>query len=134
MKTLDTVLNFNQHSWFTKVKQLQQLKLDFTDACTANGLLNVDDCELLLEQGHLQIKVNAALSARLRQIEPDLIKYLNEHHWQLTGVSFASVRHAQSLRKHIREAQWINPNQLRYGSRIKPTTEQALRLHLKRTV
>jgi hypothetical protein len=132
MKTPNTILDFNQHSWFAKVKQLQRLKLDMSNGCALLGFYQANDCELLLEQTHLQIKTNAALSTRLRQIEPDLNKYLNEHGWAISRISFIAIRNAQLLSKHIPSPEGTNPNVLKYGRRLKPTPEQSAMLKLKR--
>lgn len=132
MKTPNTILDFNQHSWFAKVKQLQRLKLDVSNGCAALGFLQANDCELSLEQDHLQIKTSAALSTRLRQIEPDLQIYLNDRGWSISRISFIAIQNALLLSKHIPTTVWVNPNVLKYGKRLKPTSEQSVMLKLTR--
>jgi hypothetical protein len=131
MKTPNTILDFNQHSWFAKAKQLQRLKLDVNCGCEMLGFHQANDCELLLEQEHLHIKTNAALSTRLRQIEPDLHRYLNEHGWVISRISFTATRDTRLLSKNMPNPEWTNPNELRYGKRLKPTIEQSTMLKLK---
>ena len=132
MKSPNSILDFNQHSWFAKAKLLQRLKHDVSKGCAKLGFLQGDDCELLLEQDHLQIKTNAALSTRLRQIEPDLNQYLNDNGWNIVRISFVTVRNAQLLSRQIPTPEWINPNVVRYGKRIKPSIEQSALLKLFR--
>ena len=130
MKTTDSVLNFNQHSWFTKAKQLQRLQADVNAACIKLGFSQMNDCELYYDTGHLQIKTNAAFSTRLRQLEPDLKSQLNQNGWDISQISLVLTKNALIFSRHIKAAEWVNPNLLRFGARKRPTAEQRALLNL----
>ncbi len=118
------MIDFTQQSWFSNAKQIQRLQADVSAACAALGLAQGELCELYFEQQQLTIKSNAALATRLRQIEPELLRCLSDKGWPITAIKLVVVRHAKTLSTHLKQAQWISPNEIRYGKRQAPTASQ----------
>jgi hypothetical protein len=135
MKSPQSLIDFTQQSWFAPAKQMQRLQADVSAACETLGLAQAQQCELYLEGQLLTIKSNAALSTRLRQVEPELLSCLVSQGWAITAIKLQVVKHASALSQHLKQVQWISPNELRYGKRLAPTPSQrALILaHVKRS-
>jgi hypothetical protein len=137
MKTPNHLLDFTQQSWMPKVRELQRLQADVTAAFKLFNLHTQADYELLLNEAVLHIKTSAALSARMRQMTPDLLTALNEKSWNLQSIEIIVQRNAKALAASMPRSLWVNPNQLRYGKRQLPNEAQAALLarfvHSKKT-
>jgi hypothetical protein len=134
MKSPQSLIDFTQQSWFAPAKQMQRLQADVSAACDALGLAQAQQCELSIDGPLLTIKSNAALCTRLRQIEPDLLSILVSQGWAISAIKLQVVKHASALSAHLKQAQWVSPNEVRYGKRLAPTPSQRALIwaHIKR--
>jgi hypothetical protein len=128
MRTPDTILNVNQQNWLQTGKDFQALQADLTHICTHLGFPQAHSCAVLLDHGVLNIRANAALATRLRQIKPELFNALTHKGWAISDVIFSVQKNNEALQQQLYDKLWVNPNEARYGKRESPTPEQRAQL------
>jgi hypothetical protein len=124
MKSPESVLDFTQHSWFIKAKQIQRLQFDLSAIFETCGLKQNTPYEIFQTPDVLTIKSNAALLTRMRQVEPEILDALATKGWHIQHLKFLVTKQDRLLNTRLGKNIWINPNELRYGKRSLPTQAQ----------